>query len=433
VKSTVEIISTGTELLRGMYADTNAPLLSRRLLELGLQPRFHTAVPDDAEALEAALRTAFTRVDLIVITGGLGPTADDVTRQVLARVCGRRLVADQKALRLLEERFRRRGVEMSASNVIQAEIPEGAVPLYNEHGTATGFVVPGEGTAPPIIALPGPKREILPMLDADVVGYLKQTFGELPRLRSRTIRTIGVPESLVNERLRHLFSLDPRATIGLLCKPGQVDIRIDVETKSDEEAETVLCAFQRLIEERVERADIFGYDDETLEQAVGRMLIEKALHIAVAESCTGGLVTMRLTEVSGSSNYITECYIAYSDEAKEKILGVDSETLQRYGAVSAECAGEMASGVRRISSADIGVSVTGIAGPTGGTAEKPVGRVFFGLATSEGVKTFKQQYLGNRSENRWWASDFALDMVRRYVLQSLSARGGDTQGTSERK
>jgi nicotinamide-nucleotide amidase len=306
---------------------------------------------------------------------------------------------------------------MPPSSVIQAEIPEGSAPLYNENGTATGFILPGEKNLPPIVSLPGPKREFLPMLERTVDPYLRKIFGELPQLRSRTIRTIGLPESLLNEQLKDLFTLDPRAAVAFLNKPGQVDIRIDVEGQSKNEAELLLTNFQGRIEEKIERSAIFGYDDETLEQAVGKMLIEHGLCLAVAESCTGGLVTMRLTEVSGSSSYIKECYITYSNEAKERVLSVPSETLKRYGAVSAQCAAEMASGVKRISGADIGVSVTGIAGPTGATPEKPIGLIYFGLAAAKGVRTYQRRFQGNRSENRLWSSDFALDLVRRYVFQ----------------
>lgn len=415
----VEIVSTGTELMQGLYADTNAQYLSRVMEGLGFEVRYHTAVGDDAETLEEALRIARARVEIVVITGGLGPTADDVTRDVVAQVWGKELREDTKALRMIEERFASRGLKMPASNRVQALVPEGAVALHNPVGTATGFISQGKEAV--AVVLPGPKREFVPMLQKRVIPFLTETYGVQQLRRTRTIRTFGVPESYLNEQLRDLFSQGEELSLAFLAKPGKVDIRLNVQAESEPDVERCVAEMERKILGRIGEEYVYGYDEEEIEQSVGKLLRERRLRVAVAESCTGGEVTMRLTEVSGSSNYISECYVTYSNETKIKLVGVKRETLEEYGAVSRETAAEMAVGVRERAGVDIGLGITGIAGPTGGTAEKPVGLVYFGLADANGAMTFRRQFTGNRSENRLWATETALDLLRRLILGKLAA------------
>lgn len=414
----VEIVSTGTELMQGLYADTNAQYLSQVMDGLGFEVRCHTAVGDDAGTLQEALRIARGRAGIVIITGGLGPTADDVTRDVVARVWGRELREDAAALREIERRFASRGLRMPASNRVQALVPEDAVALHNAVGTATGFILQGEKSV--AIVLPGPKREFVPMLEKHVIPFLAKTYGVQRLRRTRTIRTFGVPESYLNEQLRDLFSQSEEVRLAFLAKPGKVDIRLNAEGKNESDVDRCIARMEEEILRRIGEEHVYGYDAEEIEQSVGKLLIERRLRVAVAESCTGGEVTMRLTEVSGSSNYISECYVTYSNEAKVKLLGVRGETLETYGAVSRETAAEMAAGVRERAGVDIGLGITGIAGPTGGTAEKPVGLTYFGLADAGGVATFQRQFRGTRSENRLWATETALDMLRRLILGTLA-------------
>jgi nicotinamide-nucleotide amidase len=405
--------------MQGLYADSNAQYVSQVMEGLGLEVRYHTAVGDDPETLEEALRIARGRVEVTVITGGLGPTADDVTRDVAARVWEKPLEEDPTAIRLIEERFALRGLKMPESNRVQALVPQGAVALYNDVGTATGFILRDEDRV--AVVLPGPKREFAPMLEKQVIPFFKKTYGVQRVLRTRTIRTFGVPESYLNEQLRDLFAQKGDTGLAFLAKPGKVDIRLNARGESESEVRQHIANMEKEILRRIGDEHVYGYDEEEIEQSVGALLKERRLRVAVAESCTGGEVTMRLTEVSGSSNYISECYITYSNEAKVKLLGVKPETLETHGAVSRETAAEMAAGVRERAGVDIGLGITGIAGPTGGTAEKPVGLVYFGLADARGTITFQRQFRGIRSENRLWATETALDLLRRLILGTLAA------------
>lgn len=417
---TAEIISTGTELLQGLYPDTNAQYLSQICGELGISVRFHTAVGDDAETLNEALTIAGGRVNIVIIGGGLGPTADDVTRQVIARYLKRPLITDNEACERIRQRFQQRGIPLQEYVLQQARIPADSIIMHNPEGTAPGFIVPAGASHPCIIALPGPPRELRPMVERYVIPYLRQHYPGTVFLRTSIIRTIGVPESVINSALSDLFHCDKHLRLALLAKVGMVDIRLNIQATTAEQAENLLLDYRQKVIARLMPEDIYGFDDDSLEQVVGQLLIKNNLHIVCAESCTGGYLSMRLTEVPGSSKYITENYVTYSNEAKVKILGVSPETLKQNGAVSPETAKEMAEGVRNLAKADIGISITGIAGPSGGTPEKPVGLVYFGLATKMGTQTYKRNFQGKRGEIRLWSTDFALDLIRRCILHNLN-------------
>ncbi|MCX7766237.1 MAG: competence/damage-inducible protein A, partial [Candidatus Sumerlaeia bacterium] len=365
---TAEIISTGTELLQGFYPDTNAQYLSQVCGEVGISVKFHTAVGDDAETLTQALSIAAERVDIVIIGGGLGPTADDVTREVIARFLNRPLITDAEACERIRQRFLQRGIPLQEYVFQQARIPADSIIMHNTEGTAPGFIVPARPPYPCIIALPGPPRELRPMVEQNVIPYLRQHYAGAVFLRTSIIRTVGVPESVINATLSDLFKCNKQLRLALLAKVGMVDIRINTQATTAEEAERLLADYRQKILARLLPEDVYGFDDANLEQVVGQLLIKNKLHIACAESCTGGFLSMRLTEVPGSSKYITENYVTYSNEAKVKILGVNPETIRRNGAVSTQTACEMAEKVRNLAGADIGISITGIAGPSGGTA-----------------------------------------------------------------
>jgi len=417
--TTAEIISTGTELLQGLYPDTNAQYLSKVLNEHGIGVVYHTAVGDERESLSSALGVAAGRVDIILIGGGLGPTEDDVTRDVVAEFVGLSLEQDEDAAEWIRQRLILRGIPLEDYILRQTFVPTGSIIMHNRAGTAPGFIVPKSERRPCIVALPGPPREMRPMVEQYVVPFLCEHFPVAEFVRTVMIHTAGVPESYLNTTLKDMFTSDPRVSLALLASVGMVNIRFTVREDSEEKLHKLCEEVRNKILERLDSEDVYGFDGTLLEEAVGELLIEKKYHVACAESCTGGLLSMRLTNVSGSSDYITENYVTYSKEAKKKLLGLKAETLEKHGAVSPETAYEMAAGVRRIAKSDIGIGITGIAGPTGGSEEKPVGLVFFGLATKRGVRTFKRLFQGNRYENRFWATDFALDLIRRCILHEL--------------
>jgi nicotinamide-nucleotide amidase len=433
------ILSTGTEILQGLYADTNAQWLSERLGEAGLEVVRHVAAPDDARAVADALNYLAGVCRVVVITGGLGPTEDDLTRQAVAEFFGRPLVEDARAWRMIEERWGKRGSPPPRSNRVQCLVPEGARVLYNRWGTAAGFIVErgrgGNGLW--FAAMPGPPREMQPMYRAYLEKELAKRFGGGLIARAVTLHTFGVSESFLNGLLRPLFDEtreDPYRTLAFLAGEARVDVRVTCSGRTRAELRRRLDPLVARARRRAPRGCMYGRDADTLESVVGRLLRRQGLKLAVAESCTGGLVAKRLTDVPGSSEFLIEGLVAYSDEAKRARLGVSAATLRRHGAVSAEVAQEMALGALRHSGADIAVSVTGIAGPGGGTREKPVGLVYYGLARRErteaggvSVATFRTCFPSGRDLVRLFASHRALDLIRRRLLGLPLELPGDAE------
>lgn len=416
------IISTGTEILQGLYPDTNAQWLSRAILDMGFQVERHMALPDDHEVLGREIAKAAAGCDLIIMTGGLGPTADDLNRETVAGVFGVKLVEDAQALVEIEERFTRRGRVMPPSNNVQALIPEGADILYNAWGTAPGFFLrqrPGSGVRACLLALPGPPREMRPMFTTLATDKLLDQFaaGRL-KLRALTLRTVGLAESHINDRIKDLFGADPKVNVALLAGSWRVDVRLTLRGESEAENAELESKWRELIEERLGPLSIWGEGDVTFPQVVGNLLRERTQTLALAESCTGGLIAKQITDVAGSSAYFLEGFVTYSNEAKIRSLGVQEELLNSHGAVSAEVAEAMARGAKAASGADWGLSVTGIAGPEGGTAEKPVGLVFFGIASPDGkVKHRRIQGFPGRDAVRELSAVTGLDILRRAILR----------------
>ncbi|MBX7244551.1 MAG: competence/damage-inducible protein A [Candidatus Sumerlaeaceae bacterium] len=416
------IISTGTEILQGLYADTNARYLAEQLSGLGMDVVLTAAAPDEAEELETLLRHAAARADLIICSGGLGPTEDDVNRDVFAKVFGVELVRDEKAVAMMRQRFESRGRTMPERNEVQALIPKGAQTFYNEWGTAPGFFLPPEAPrlAPghcALMALPGPPKELAPMFEKDGLTVLgERAGGGKLFVRTRTVHTFGVAESELGTLTRDLFRRDPAVKYTILAKTYGVDFRITARATTREEMNARIAAFEAETRSRVGEKCIYGADTTTMPEAVAALLLEKKATVAAAESCTGGLVSKMLTDISGSSAYLRESYVVYANEAKERILGVKAETLATHGAVSEETAREMADGVRRVSGADFGISVTGIAGPTGGTDDKPVGLTFVGLSSAHKTIAMRHVFLADREQNRNLAALTALNLLRRELL-----------------
>jgi nicotinamide-nucleotide amidase len=408
----VHILAVGSELLTPFFQDTNSFYLTERLNDLGHEVVFKAVVGDERDSLARAVRQSLASADLVFLTGGLGPTKDDRTRDAVAEVLERDLVLREDVLQAIEERFRRRGKAMPSSNKKQALIVRGAEVLANRHGTAPGLWIARDGKT--IILLPGPPFELKAICEEFVWPRLaRERDGYLARI---VLKTTGLTESEVEDRIADLYPQDPGRRLTVLASPGQIEIHLSAFSKeSAEDAEALVAALGREIQDRLS-LHVFSADGADLEEVVGRLLRTRRRTVAVAESCTGGLISHRFTAVSGSSAYYLEGLITYSDRAKIDRLGVPAETLLSHGAASAETARAMAEGARRKAGADFGLAVTGIAGPTGGTPEKPVGLVYAALSWDGGTDVAKNIFFGPRDRIKFQSSQKALDMLRRRLL-----------------
>jgi nicotinamide-nucleotide amidase len=406
-----EIIAIGSELLTPFRTDTNSLWLTERLNSIGIEVKFKSVVGDSEAVLEEAIRDALRRSEIIISTGGLGPTEDDITKKVFARVLKRRMALNESMLQKIQERFARRGVKMPEINSRQALIPEQAVALENHHGTAPGILMT-EGKCT-VVLLPGPPREMKPMFDDAVMPKLRERAGEVFLVR-RTLRIFGLTESGVDELAAPIYRNYKNPTTTILFGKGIIELHLTAQAKSEKEAEKLLDELSGQLE-NVLGEHVFSVREETLEQVVGELLRFKGYTLATAESCTGGRLAGRITDVPGSSEYFLEGVVAYSNDAKVSLLGVPGKLIQEYGAVSPEVAEAMAIGIRRRAHSTVGVGITGIAGPGGGTVAKPVGLVYIGLADEVQSSSRKFIFPGDRQFIRTLAVNAALDMIRRRI------------------
>ena len=413
------ILSIGDEIIGGLTTDTNSSFLAHAARGIGVEPVAGFTVADDEERIVKALERGLEEAEVVISTGGLGPTADDLTTACVARVAGRPLVLDEESLEIIQRRFRERGAEFTPNNRKQALFPEGSEIIPNPNGTAPGFVCPVErgGRTRYVICLPGVPREMKAMVETSVLPWLQARQPDR-RFASRVFSTVGVGESKLDELL--VGVVEPaEARLAFRAAFPRVQARVTVEGGPGDDLEARLDAIEARVRERV-GGFVYATGDEGLEETVGRILRERGETLALAESCTGGLIGHRVTEVAGSSGYFLLGLVAYSNAAKERLLGVSSETLARHGAVSVETAEEMAEGARRASGASIGLATTGIAGPGGGTEAKPVGTVCVALAW-EGGRWSRRFDLGLR-ERAWIKSmtaQIALERLRRHLLGQL--------------
>jgi nicotinamide-nucleotide amidase len=418
----LELFSVGTELLLGEIVDTNAAYLAQKLSELGVNVYYKTTVGDNPERLAAALRTSLERADGVLATGGLGPTDDDITAAVVAQVMGEPLVADEGATDRIRSVVRQRGIRLLDSLLKQARVPRGAIVVPNPVGTAAGFILSKNGKT--VIALPGVPSEMKPMVEQTVLPYLAEKMQQEgpATLVSRVLRFAGIGESQVEADLRDLVTGQSNPTIAPLAKTGEVHLRLTARAATRQMGLELIAPLESEIRRRLGDF-IYGADEETLELVVGRLLRQAGQTLAVAESCTGGLIGHRLTNVPGSSDYLVASLVTYSNQSKTSILGVPADVISQHGAASAECAAAMAEGVRRVCDADIGASVTGIAGPTGGTPEKPVGLVYLGLAGREGAVTEERRLGGDRLMVKERAAHLALYLLYRHLRKREEGNG----------
>lgn len=405
------IISTGSELLSGVTPDTNSVYLTSRLQDIGIKVIGKTTAGDNHEQLRLAFAIARESADIVISTGGLGPTFDDLTKIVACEIMDCNLVIRPEEEERLRNWFARRQRPMPEINLRQAMFPPEAIILANSWGTAPGMYLQKNGKI--IILLPGPPREMQPMYVQEVEPLLQKQFAVLlPKTINKNIKTFGIGESQVEDKLGELMNCPKGISMALLAAEGEVHIRLAAEP--DQSDSRVLEDYTGKIVKRMGR-DVFGWDDETLTGNTAALLIAQGKNLAVAESCTGGLLGKMVTDLPGSSEYFWGGVITYSNDAKQRVLGVKSDTLARYGAVSPETAREMAEGARRIAGTDAALATTGIAGPDGGSAEKPVGLVYIALAHDQGVEV-KELRLGmGRDFIRILSAKSALDLLRRQL------------------
>ncbi|MFQ5636981.1 MAG: competence/damage-inducible protein A [bacterium] len=405
-----EIISIGDELLIGQTVNTNAAYLAKELTKLGLSINWVTTVGDNVENLRQALSQAMNRSDVVFATGGLGPTHDDITKNVAAGYFNSPLVLVPEILEKLKKAFEQRRIKWAAVNEEQALVPDKAQVLENPVGTAPGLLFEKEGKK--CIILPGVPSEMRTICEQTVFPMFQGTGVTISH---KTVRTTGIAESVLFERIGDIHEIEKFAKAAFLPKTSGVDIRLTVRARTREIVQERLSKALQLVLEKVGDY-VYAFDNESLQDIVARLFIEKKKTVAVAESCTGGLLASTLTDVSGSSAYFERGVVAYSNRAKVDVLGVPPGTLEKFGAVSAETAEAMAEGVRRMSGADFGISTTGIAGPTGGTKEKPVGLVYIGLAYEAGSFSKRYVFFKERKTNKERTVFTALNLLRKKLI-----------------
>jgi nicotinamide-nucleotide amidase len=414
----IEIITIGDELLFGQILDTNAAFISEKATEAGGQVVWRTTVGDDPETITESIGRAMQRADMVITTGGLGPTSDDVTKKAICKFFKRPLIFYDKILKKIENRFKERGLTMPAVNQNQALLPQGAEFVDNPIGSAVGIAI--ENDEKLFVAIPGVPSEMEAMtLDWITESIKKRSAGSITL--HRKIRTVGIIESVLYEKIADL--IDPKSlsrkdtglSVAFLPSWKGVDLRLTAIDSEEERARQEIATLEAKIDERIGKY-VYGYNDDNLAGKVGDMLREKHLTLAVAESCTGGLLGKMVTDIPGSSDYFVGGITAYTNEMKMKLLSVPDIILEKYGAVSDECARYMAEGVSRNLGADIGVSITGIAGPSGGTEEKPVGLVYVAVAAGGKTGARERRFGNDRERNRERSAVMALDMIRRYLV-----------------
>jgi len=409
-----EILAVGEELLAPGRVETNSLYLTEKLAAIGVPVGFRGIVGDEESRIAAAIQNALERSDLVLVSGGLGPTADDRTRDAACRALGIEMHLDEGILEGLRKRFAMRGIEMPDVNRRQAMVPEGAWVLENRRGTASGLVIETSEQRT-LVLLPGPPRELEPMFEEQVMPRLKGKAGEV-FYRTRKLWVAGLPESAVEQKIVSTYAAFENPLTTVLAAPGQVEIRLTAKGQSavaaDDLNEELAAKLRAILGEH-----IFSEREESLEAVVGALLLDTGMRISVAESLTGGLIAHRITQVSGSSRYFDTGFVTYSNESKTALLGVAPDLFRRVGAVSEEVAVAMATGALERASADITVSVTGIAGPTGGSEEKPVGLVYIGLATKTSARAERRQFPGERRQVKRWTAQTALDLVRLELLR----------------
>ena len=411
---TAEIICVGTELLLGNIVNTNAAFLSEKLAYLGINCYFQTVVGDNRDRLLSVINTALSRADILIFSGGLGPTEDDLTKETVAEALGKKLIRDKWAEQEIADYFALRGRIPTDNNWKQADVIEGCEVLYNKNGTAPGiFVSEGEKT---VILLPGPPLELKSMFTDSVMPRLQQKCGQV--FYSETVKIVGPGESSVETQILDMLNTQENPTIAPYAKTGEVHLRVTARAKDEKEAKEKTAPVVEELYRRFGKAVYTTDADETLEMALTKLLIKKKYTMTTAESCTGGMIAARMVNAPGVSAVLKSGFITYANEAKEELLGVSHDTLEKFGAVSRETAEEMAEGAVKAAHTDAAIAVTGIAGPDGGTKEKPVGLVYIGVNVRGNVEVREYHFSGSRQKIRESVTAAALTFLREKLLAS---------------
>ena len=414
-----EIIAIGSELLTPERTDTNSLWLTAKLNEIGIEVKLKTVVGDDSQRLEETIRDAFKRSNVVVTTGGLGPTEDDITRACAAQAVGRELILQPQLVEELRSKFARMQRPMPEINQRQAYLIEGAEVLSNPNGSAPGMLfirAEAETAEQFLVILPGPPREMKPMFENFVLPRLRRKAGEIV-VKRRVLRVAGLGESAVDEQIAPIYKQYENVQTSILFNRSEIEIWLIAQAKSDSDAQKLLDEVAGKINEKLGAA-VFAQRGELMEEVIAGMLTERKQTLALAESCTGGLIAERLTEIPGSSAFFIEGVIAYANQSKIRMLGVPAELIGKHGAVSAEVAEAMAENLRVEAATDFAISVTGIAGPDGGTEEKPVGTVFIGYSDKWETTHRRLHLPGDRHLIRWRSSQAALDLLRRQLIKN---------------
>ena len=414
---TVELISVGTEILLGNIVNTNAAYLAEQCAVLGLSCFYQTVVGDNEARLAQVLETALGRSDIIILSGGLGPTRDDLTKETVARVMGKELHMDEHSRKRIEDFFTKRGLELTDNNWKQAMVPEGAVVIDNDNGTAPGIIIESEEKR--VILLPGPPGELIPMFESAIYPYLSKA--EPGVIYSQTVKLCGIGESKAETMVADLIAEQGNPTIAPYAKIGEVHLRITAKASAEKEAKKLIKPVVKELKNRFGMNVYTTEENVTLEQAVVDLLLANKLTVTTAESCTGGLLAAKLTGVPGVSEVFKSGQVTYSNKAKHRLLGVKKHSLGKHGAVSENVAKEMAKGAAVSSRADVAVAITGIAGPDGGSPEKPVGLVYIACSVCGKVKVKEYNFTGNRNKIRESSVIAALTFMRQCIMEYNSA------------
>jgi len=408
-----EIISIGSEILRGQIIDTNANFIAKKLVELGIDLEHISVVSDNLESLLSTLKLALQRADLIITTGGLGPTEDDITYQTIARALNLKLIKHPEAEENLKRILEKINKAISPSNLKQVYLPEGAKIIINQYGTAPAMILEKDNKI--ICSFPGVPHEMKNLIEENLIPYLKEKFPPSIIKKSKTLRITGLGESSVNELIRDYINKQSNFSFGIYANPEDIQVQITTQALTEKETDKLLQSSVNQLTKILDNY-IYGSDDDTLEEVVGKLLKTKKLTVAVAESCTGGMLGEMITRIPGSSEYFQGGVISYNAKVKEDLLKVPPKVIKKYGEVSKEVAELMAEGVRRYCHSDIGISITGIAGPGGATEKKKVGLVYMALADGKKTITQKHQLFGNRQLIRLRSARRALNMLRMYLM-----------------
>lgn len=404
-----EIITIGTEVTTGSILNTNSKYLAEKLLELGIEVYYHTSVDDNIERIKEVVDISLNRADLIITTGGLGPTQDDITKEIISESLGLKLIDDEEMLEIIKERFVSLNREMPSNNLKQVKKPEGSTFLYNRIGTAPGIFIQRDNKT--IIMLPGPPIEMNRMFEDEVIPLIKQDFSII----IKSINLMDIGESQLEMELKDLINVDPEINIATFPKESEVEIKIIGKGNNRKELEIKIGHFIKIIEDRFKNY-IYGYDNIPIEEVVFNILKEKNYKIGFAESCTGGLISGRFSRIAGVSQVFDRSIISYSEKSKIEELGVNPLTIEKFGVVSEETAIEMAKGLLNRNNIDIALSITGLAGPDGGTDEKPVGLVYMCIADRKKALPIKYNFIGNRKNIQNKAVIKAFSELRKFLL-----------------